>query len=128
MDLIETWLGQTTILYCVMILITVYLFLPMFRGADKVFRNILVPLAGLQEMLMLRDAYVIKRQMLKDLNPERARLVGKSIANIFDSEGDGTDPAVKLKQSWNWLKLPTTKLGQPLKYEEPEAVRKLNLV
>jgi hypothetical protein len=127
MDLIETWLGQTTILYCFMILITVYLFLPMFRGADKVFRNILVPLAGLQEMLMLRDAYMIKRQMLKDLDPERARLVGKSIANIFDSEG-GADPAVKLKQSWTWLKMPASKSVQPLNYEKPVDVSKLNLV
>ena len=128
MDLIETWLGQTTILYCFMILITVYLFLPMFRGADKVFRNILVPLAGLQEMLMLRDAYMIKRQMLKGLDPERARLVGKSIANIFDSESDGADPAVKLKQSWTWLKMPATKSVQPLKYEKPVDASKLNLV
>jgi hypothetical protein len=77
-------------------------------------------------MLMLRDAYMIKRQMLKDLDPERARLVGKSIANIF-SEG-GADPAVKLKQSWTWLKIPASKSAQSLKYEKPVDVSKLNLV
>jgi hypothetical protein len=79
-------------------------------------------------MLMLRDAYMIKRQMLKGLDPERARLVGKSIANIFDSESDGADPAVKLKQSWTWLKMPATKSVQPLKYEKPVDASKLNLV
>ena len=97
--------------------------LPMFRGADKVFRNILVPLAGLKEMLMLRDAYQIKKQMLKDLDPERAKLVGKSISYLFDNEDDGTDPGVKLKRSWNWLKMP----GKPMQYEDARAA-KLNLV
>ncbi|KAL3809973.1 hypothetical protein ACHAXA_007749 [Cyclostephanos tholiformis] len=123
MDMIEHWMGQTTILYCFVILITVYLMLPMFRGADKVFRNILVPLAGLKEMLMLRDAYQIKRQLLKDLDPDRAKLVGKSIAYLFDHEDDDIDPGVKLKRSWNWLKIP----GRPMKYEEQHTT-KLNLV
>jgi hypothetical protein len=127
MDLIEHWIGQSTMLYTFVILITVYLMLPMFRGAEKVFRNILVPLAGLKEMLMLRDAYQIKKQMLKDLDPERAKLVGKSIAYIFGSEDDSIDPGAKLKRSWHWLKIPNTTFGNLLKYEEPKAV-KLNLV
>ena len=123
MTMIEHWMGQTGVLYCFVILITVYLMLPMFRGADKVFRNILVPLAGLKEMLMLRDAYQIKKQMLKDLDPERAKLVGKSISYLFDNEEDGTDPGVKLKRSWNWLKMP----GKPMQYDDARAA-KLNLV
>lgn len=78
-------------------------------------------------MLMLRDAYQIQKQMLKDLDPERAKLVGKSIAYIFDKEDDSVDPGAKLKRSWNWLKFPNTKFGKPLKYEEPQP-GKLNLV
>ncbi len=76
---------------------------------------------------MLRDASQIQKQMLKDLDPERAKLVGKSIASIFDKEDDSVDPGAKLKQSWNWLKFLNTKFGKPLKYEEPQP-GKLNLV
>jgi len=93
MDLVDTWMGQTLGFYGLVILITVYLMLPMFRGAEKVFRNILVPLAGLKEMLMLRDAYKIKRQMLKDLDPERQALVSKSVALIFNDNDQDTDPS-----------------------------------
>lgn len=78
-------------------------------------------------MLMLCDAYQIQKIKLKDLDPERAKLVGKSIAYIFDKEDDSVDPGAKLKRSWNWLKFPNTKFGKPLKYEEPQPW-KLNLV
>lgn len=63
--------------------------LPMFQGADKVFRKILVPLAGLQEMLMLRDAIRIKKDMLRSLPPARAKQVRKAIAKFYDDDGDG---------------------------------------
>ena len=76
---------------------------------------------------MLHNAYQIKKQMLKDLDPERANLVGKSIEYIFDSEDDRVDPGTKLKQSWNWLKISNTKFCKPLKYEESQP-GKLNLV
>ena len=88
--------------------------LPMFRGADKVFRKILVPLAGLQEMLMLRDSIQIKKQMLKDLDPERAKIVRKSIAKFFDNDDDDADPAVlkeELMTSWSGVKIP--KISNP---------------
>ena len=60
--------------------------------------------------------------MLKGLDPEGAKLVGK-----FDSEDDRVDPGAKLKRSWKWLKIPNTKFGKPLKYEESQP-GKLNLV
>lgn len=50
MDLSEIVMGRIPGFYTLVILATIYLMLPMFRGADKVFRKILVPLAGLQEV------------------------------------------------------------------------------
>ena len=38
MDLLETWIGWIPGFYTLIIFSTVYLMLPMFRGADKVFR------------------------------------------------------------------------------------------
>lgn len=131
MDLFETWLGRIPGFYTLMIFTTVYLMLPMFRGADKVFRKILVPLAGLQELLLLRDSIQIKKQMLKDLDPERARLVSKSIAKFFNGEGDDADPAVlkgELMQSWTAIKLPKIKLPSFRKKADEQPTETTNLV
>mmetsp|Transcript_21822 Transcript_21822/g.52761 ORF Transcript_21822/g.52761 Transcript_21822/m.52761 type:complete len:386 (+) Transcript_21822:130-1287(+) len=144
MDILETWLGQIPGFYALMILITVYLMLPMFRGADKVFRNILVPLAGLKEMLILRDSYRIKKQMLRDLDPERAKIVGRSVSQIFEERDDEADPAElhgQLKRSWYGLKMPFETFNKhPMhgnrpptnrKYEQPPPTNpgyKINLV
>jgi receptor expression-enhancing protein 5/6 len=110
MEILETWLGWIPGFYTLIILATVYLFLPMFQGADKVFRKILVPLAGLHEMLMLRDAIQVKKRMLKDLDPERARVVRKAIAKFYGDEGDAADPAELKKElltSWQGIKMPS---------------------
>ncbi|KAL7486433.1 hypothetical protein ACHAW6_012028 [Cyclotella cf. meneghiniana] len=115
MDLSEIVMGRIPGFYTLVILATIYLMLPMFRGADKIFRKILVPLAGLQELLILRDSIQIKKQMLKDLDPERAKLVSKSIAKFFNDDGEkDADPAVlkgELMQSWSALKIPKIKLS-----------------
>lgn len=82
--------------------------LPMFQGADKVFRKILVPLAGLQEMLMLSDAIQVKKRMLKDLPPDRAKAVRKAIAKFYDDDDDTADPAELKKemlQGWQGIKV-----------------------
>mmetsp|Transcript_16557 Transcript_16557/g.35975 ORF Transcript_16557/g.35975 Transcript_16557/m.35975 type:complete len:378 (+) Transcript_16557:135-1268(+) len=107
MDLLETWLGQVPGFYSIVICSTIYLMLPMFRGAEKVFRRVLVPLAGLQELMILRDSILIKKQMMKDLDPERSKVISKSIAKFFDGEAN-TDPAAlqkELKQSWSALNI-----------------------
>ena len=104
--------------YSLIIFSSIYLMLPMFQGADKVFRKILVPLAGLDEMLMLRDAIGVKRSMLKTLNPERAKKVSKAISKFYDDDlVDGSaDPEVlkqELLAGWSGLKMP--KLKNPFK-------------
>ena len=59
--------------------------------------------------------------MLKDLDPERAKLVSKSIAKFFHTE-DGetaTDPVElqsQMMSSWSALKMPNFKM--PWKSEE----------
>lgn len=83
--------------------------LPMFGGAEKVFRKILVPLAGLQELLMLSDAIHIKKSMLKSLDPERAKVVGKAISTFYlDDDIDTIDGLNnELKTGWEGIKMPT---------------------
>lgn len=106
MNVLEQWLGRIPGFYTLVIFATVYLMLPMFRGADKMFRKVLVPLAGLQELLILRDSIQIKKQLLKDLDAERATVVRKSIASFFNGEDGDADPSVlkgEYMQSWSAL-------------------------
>ena len=105
--------------------------LPMFRGADKVFRNILVPLAGLQELLLLRDAITIKKQMLKDLDPERAAVLQKSIAKFFDGSTSDSDPSVlkgELMTGWGSIKLPKINMKAAVEGDSGEPTEATNLV
>ena len=55
----ESWMGWIPGFYSLIIFSSIYLMLPMFQGADKVFRKILVPLAGLDEMLMLSLIHIL---------------------------------------------------------------------
>lgn len=130
MDVTEDFIGRIPGFYTLIILTTIYLMLPMFRGADKVFRKVLVPLAGLQELLMLRDAIMIKKQSLKDLDPERAVVLQKSIAKFFDGSSSDSDPSVlkgELMQGWSNIKLRKIKLPFG-KAEGDEPTEKTNLV
>ena len=68
--------------------------LPMFRGAEKVFRHILVPIAGLQELLVRKDADQVMKQAMNDLPPERRALVLKEIAGAFE-KGATAEPKAK---------------------------------
>ena len=74
--------------------------LPLFRGAELVFRNVLVPLAGLQELLVRRDAEMVKNQALADLPPERRALVMKEIAESFQKGAKG-NPAPASPTGYN---------------------------
>ena len=114
MEILETWIGRIPGFYTLVILSTVYLMLPMFQGADKLFRKVLVPLAGLQELLLLRDAIQVKKKMLLDLHPERARAVRQAIAQFYaDDDATTMDPAElpgamkrEYLSQWASIKLP----------------------
>jgi receptor expression-enhancing protein 5/6 len=60
MDYAENFIGRITGFYSVCAAATLYLFLPMFRGADVVFRKVLVPLSGQHENMLLHDALQVK--------------------------------------------------------------------
>ena len=64
----------------------------------QVFRSILVPIAGLQEMLVRRDAEAVKLAALADIPPERRQLVLKSIAETF--EKGSKEAEVKAKEGY----------------------------
>ena len=85
-------------------------------------------------MLILRDSIQIKKQMLKDLDPERAKIVRKSIAKFFDGDGEDEADPEKLKgelmQSWSALKIPKIKLpfGKSNEKDEGSPTETTNLV
>lgn len=100
----EKWLGWIPGYYTVIILSEVYLMLPMFGGAEKVFRKLLVPMFGLRELLMVRDAFLVKKNLLRDLPPERAHLVRKTIADFFTEESQDKNKETDMLAALGFLK------------------------
>lgn len=86
LDFLDNFLGFIPGFYTLAIAATVYLMLPMFRGSETVFREILIPLAGMQEMLVRRDAEMLKKQVLANVTPERQGLLLKEIAATLEEE------------------------------------------
>lgn len=103
-DWLERWLGIIPGFYAGVLFGTVYLMLPMFNGAEKLFRNVLVPIAGMRDMLLLRDAVRVKKDMIRSLPPDRREEVRKAIAGFF-SEGEAEDYRESQKQVSNWWKM-----------------------
>eukprot|EP00586_Coscinodiscus_wailesii_P015708 CAMPEP_0172498272 /NCGR_PEP_ID=MMETSP1066-20121228/111466_1 /TAXON_ID=671091 /ORGANISM="Coscinodiscus wailesii, Strain CCMP2513" /LENGTH=323 /DNA_ID=CAMNT_0013271489 /DNA_START=178 /DNA_END=1149 /DNA_ORIENTATION=- len=98
MDILEIYLARVPGFYTFVLLSSVYLMLPMFNGAEKMFRKVLVPLAGLKEMLLLKDVLAIKKEIFEKLPPGRSELMKKAIAKSFTMEnqgGDVEDPLVQ---------------------------------
>lgn len=93
-DLLENFIGFFPGFYTLAIAVTIYLMLPLFRGADVVFRTILVPLAGLQELLVRKDAEDVKKQALAGLSPERREIVMNEIAEAFKKGATESKKAV----------------------------------
>lgn len=87
MKVLEEFLGKVIGFYTVFLFTSVYLFLPIFNGSEKFFRNVLVPLAGQQEMLMLKDAFKIQRDILKRIPENRHEALSKKISDIFSGKG-----------------------------------------
>lgn len=65
MDYLENFVGEIRGFYSICLASTVYLFLPLFQGANVVFRRILVPLTGHQKELFLHDAWKVRLSIEK---------------------------------------------------------------
>jgi hypothetical protein len=88
MDYVENFCGHIRGFYTLCACATLYLFLPMFQGADVVFRRILVPLSGQYENMLLHDAYLVKVGMEESLPvAERARVMALA-ANVFKQKSN----------------------------------------
>ena len=55
----------------------------MFRGAESVFRNVLVPLTGQYEHMLLRDALLVRREMERCVTKGRIRDLRAKVAELF---------------------------------------------
>ena len=108
MDWLETYLGHIPGFYTVIIFFIVYLMLPLFGGAEEVFRNILVPLAGLDEVLLLRDASRLRLEMESKIDPKRWKDIRKAMAASFlnddfdEEKGEHEPESVKLVSTSNY--------------------------
>jgi len=91
MDWTESYLGKIPGFYTVVIFTIVYLMVPLFNGAEKCFRNILVPLARQEEMLILRDAMTVQKSMMKKLTKDRSKFVKQKLAAMFAEDDDNKD-------------------------------------
>ena len=80
---IEKFLGSFKGLYVACLAATMYLMLPMFDGSTLVFRNILIPLLGQQELLLIRDAKTLALNFIKQLPTERQQIALQNAANAF---------------------------------------------
>ena len=98
----------------------------MFGGAEKIFRKILVPLFGLTELLMVRDAFLVKKNLLRDLPPERAHLVRKTIADFFTEEAQDKNKETDMLAALGFLKRQDG--GKKKKDEDKEDSETTNLV
>lgn len=87
MDYIENFLGTIPGFYSLCLCSTVYLFLPMFNGADAIFRNILVPLSGQQEQMYLRDVELMRIEMQKAIPLKVQGTVFAKAAALFAQKG-----------------------------------------
>lgn len=88
MDYLENFVGSIPGFYSVCLLTTLYLFLPMFDGANVVFRRILVPLTGQYENLLLHDAYLVRKGMEKSIPVKYHDRVFSKAAEIFATKKD----------------------------------------
>ena len=88
MDYLENFVGSIPGFYSVCLLTTLYLFLPMFDGANVVFRRVLVPLTGQYENLLLHDAYLVRKGMEKSIPTKHHDRVFSKAAEIFATKQD----------------------------------------
>lgn len=83
MDYAENFIGRIRGFYSICAMATLYLFLPMFRGAEAVFRNILVPLSGQYENMLLQDAMAVKAGIEGSIPEGKREAVLTRAAHVF---------------------------------------------
>jgi len=83
MDYLENFVGHIRGFYSLCAMATLWLFLPMFQGAEDVFRRVLVPLSGQYENLMLFDAYLVKLGVEESIPSDKQDQVLSKVADIF---------------------------------------------
>lgn len=83
MDYLENFIGHIRGFYSICMVATIYLFLPMFDGANVVFRRVLVPLSGQYENMLLHDAYLVRKDMEKSIPNKYHDRVFKKAADVF---------------------------------------------
>lgn len=86
MDYLENFVGQISGFYSICMAATIYLFLPMFDGANVVFRRVLVPLSGQYENMLLHDTYLVRKDMEKQIPAHYHAVVFKKAADVFIEE------------------------------------------
>lgn len=86
MDWTEEYLGFIPGYYIAVIFAELYLMIPIVNGADKVFRKVLVPLAGQHKMLVLRDAVLVKKAMLQNIHEKHHKNLKKRIVELFHED------------------------------------------
>ena len=80
---VEKFVGSFKGLYVLCLAATLYLMLPMFDGSTLVFREILVPLLGQRELLLLRDARQLAADLFKHVPEHRVDEARQTAAKAF---------------------------------------------
>lgn len=87
-DWLEAFLGNIPGFYLLVLFCVAYLMIPAINGAEKVFRNVLVPLTGTYEMLIYRDALLLKRNFMKKIPSDRSAGLNERISSIFSANDE----------------------------------------
>jgi hypothetical protein len=86
MDYLENFVGTIRGFYSLCAVATLYLWLPMFRGADVVFRRVLVPLSGQYETLLLYDTYMLRLDLENSIPEKHRERVLAKAADVFTKQ------------------------------------------
>ena len=83
---VEKFVGSFKGLYVMCLAATMYLMLPMFDGSTLIFREVLIPILGCQELLYLRDARALAAQFVQKLPAHRQESARREAAKAFVGE------------------------------------------
>ncbi len=97
MNLVDGILEIIPGFYSVVLLTTVWLMLPMFRGADRVFRQVLVPALGMQAALIKHDAARLAKDIMSKLPHDKRQVLSQEVAALF-LENEGANGGAKQNQ------------------------------